>query len=79
VVSFDANGGHRSDVTLEVRCLACEHVYTRSLDGSVPNEVPDCPHCGYAGWVAVSVPFERPSPPHHFGADPPPLLGAPPR
>jgi hypothetical protein len=60
-----------------VRCLACHHVYGKALDGSAGESDSGCPLCGYAGWAAVSFPFEQASRPRHSGEGPPPPLGAP--
>jgi len=39
-----------------VRCLSCRAVYSKPADGRAPK-VSACPHCGYAGWISVSIPL----------------------
>ena len=42
----------------DVRCLACTFVYRKPVDaGTAVN--PNCPNCGYAGWLATTIPLDR--------------------
>jgi hypothetical protein len=39
-----------------VRCLECGEVYAKPVGGGTLNENPGCPHCGYVGWLSISLP-----------------------
>ena len=47
-----------------VRCLECGDVYSKPAGGRTMDANPGCPHCGYVGWLPVSVGFRR----DRFGA-----------
>jgi hypothetical protein len=38
--------------------------------GGTVNQNPGCPTCGYLGWIPVSLPQERESPPHSAAGRP---------
>ncbi|MDQ2982868.1 MAG: hypothetical protein M3R70_02925 [Actinomycetota bacterium] len=54
----------------DVRCLACGFVYRKPLDAGVAAN-PNCPNCGYAGWLSTAIPLDpaergRHQRPHEF-------------
>jgi hypothetical protein len=52
-------------VVLEnVRCLECGDIYAKPATGDTVRQNPGCPTCGYIGWIPISLPPERESPPH---------------
>ena len=38
-----------------VRCVACGTVYEKPLSAN-GGASPDCPRCGYIGWISVRIP-----------------------
>ena len=46
-----------------VRCLECGDVYAKPATGDTVRQNPGCPTCGYIGWIPITLPPERQSPP----------------
>jgi len=42
-----------------VRCLDCGDVYAKPSGGGTTAANPGCPHCGYVGWLPVSLAMPR--------------------
>jgi hypothetical protein len=61
----------RSLVVLEsVRCLECGEVYAKPATGDTVSQNPGCPTCSYIGWIPISLPPERRSPPRSAAGRP---------
>jgi hypothetical protein len=41
-----------------VCCLECGEIYSKPVAGSTAQKNPGCPHCGYVGWIPLSLPAE---------------------
>jgi hypothetical protein len=52
--------------TERVRCLECGTVYSKPHGRGTLRANPGCPHCGYLGWLAASVPFSPADAPTRF-------------
>lgn len=63
-------GGPSLAVYESVSCLECGTVYAKPSRGGTARSNPGCPHCGYVGWVSVSVRFGEVQP-HHSDEDRP--------
>ena len=58
----------KSTLLESVRCLECSEVYAKPTRGGTLSMNPGCPHCGYVGWLPLSVPFSAARPRDRFAA-----------
>ena len=41
-----------------VLCLECAEIYSKPVAGGTVEKNPGCPHCGYVGWIPLSLPLQ---------------------
>lgn len=64
VISSVETQGERGRFTVieSVRCLDCARVYSKPNGGGTVTANPGCPHCGYVGWIPLTIPFAAAEP-----------------
>jgi len=65
----NTEAGPKLQVLHTVRCLSCDAVYSKPVQGGTVTANPGCPDCGYVGWVATSSATAI-ALRHRFAADP---------